>query len=151
MPIKSEPITVIISRRVNDENVIEFESLTAEMASRASQFDGYLGTTLFKPSSNDDPEYRIMFKFKDRDSLNAREAFSQRDEVLVKIEYLLISQSEREQISGLITWFTMPSKNTLTPPARIKMTVVSWLALYPAVTLIFLAIWAFACRPPFTY
>ena len=100
MPIKSEPITVIISRR---------------------------------------------------DSLNAWEAFSQKDEVLVKIEYLLISQSEREQISGLITWFTMPSKNTLTPPARIKMTVVSWFALYPAVTLIFLAIWAFACRPPFTY
>lgn len=128
MSVKDEPITVIVSRRVKAEKVSEFESLTTEMTRRASQFEGYLGTTLFKPTAIDDPEYRIMFKFKDRESLNTWEASLQRAEVLVKIEALLISKSEREQISGLITWFSLPSTNPLTPPPRFKMTVISWLA-----------------------
>ena len=64
-----EPITVIISRRVKPEMVEEFESLTSEMTQRASKFSGYLGTTLFKPSSGIDPEYRIMFRFQDISSL----------------------------------------------------------------------------------
>jgi len=134
---KNEPITVIVSRRVKPDKVEEFESLSSEMTERASQFAGYMGTTLFKPSSSNDPEYRVMFKFKDIDSLKVWEASSQRSDVLEKIEGLLISTSEREQVSGLITWFTLPSANPLTPPPRYKMTLISWLALYPAVTFIF--------------
>ena len=132
-----EPITVIISRRVKPEMVKEFESLTSEMTERASRFPGYLGTTLFKPSSSIDPEYRIMFKFQDMNSLQEWEGSSQRAEILEKIEDLLITTSEREQVSGLITWFTLPSTNPITPPPRYKMTLISWLALYPAVTLVF--------------
>ncbi|CAI3957340.1 antibiotic biosynthesis monooxygenase [Alteromonas macleodii] len=132
-----EPITVIISRRVKPEMVKEFESLTSEMTERASRFPGYLGTTLFKPSSSIDPEYRIMFKFQDMNSLQEWEGSSQRAEILEKIEDLLITTSEREQVSGLITWFTLPSTNPITPPPRYKMSLISWLALYPAVPLIF--------------
>ena len=132
-----EPITVIISRRVKPEMVKEFETLTSEMTQRASKFSGYLGTTLFKPSSGNDPEYRIMFKFQDISSLQEWEGSSQRAEILEKIEDLLITSSEREQVSGLITWFTLPSRNPITPPPRYKMTLISWLALYPAVTFIF--------------
>ena len=132
-----EPITVIVSRRVKPENIAEFESLSAEMTIRASQFAGYLGTTLFKPTSRNDPEYRVMFKFENLESLRVWEASSQRAEILEQIEDLLISTTEREQVSGLITWFTMRSANPLTPPPRYKMTFVSWLALYPAVTFIF--------------
>ena len=94
-----EPITVIISRRVKPEMVKEFESLTSEMTERASRFPGYLGTTLFKPSSSIDPEYRIMFKFQDMNSLQEWEGSSQRAEILEKIEDLLITTSEREQVS----------------------------------------------------
>ena len=57
--------------------------------------------------------------------------------MLEKVEDLLISPSEREKVSGLVTWFSLPSKNPVTPPPRYKMTIVSWLALYPAVTAIF--------------
>ncbi len=137
MTVKNEPITVIVSRRVKPQKIVEFESLISEMAKRASQFEGYLGSTLFKPSSSIDPEYRVMFKFQNLNSLKIWEASSQRTEILEKIEDLLISTGEREQVSGLITWFTLPSANPLTPPPRYKITLVSWLALYPAVTFIF--------------
>ena len=45
--------------------------------------------------------------------------------------------SEREVTSGIVTWFTLPGQNPVQPPPKWKMTIVSWLALYPAVTLVF--------------
>lgn len=36
-----------------------------------------------------------------------------------------------------MTWFTLPGQNPVQPPPKWKMTLVSWLALYPAVTLVF--------------
>lgn len=133
----NEPITVIVSRRVNPEKIKEFELLSSEMTQRASKFKGYLGATLFKPVSKNDPEYRVMFRFKDLHSLQIWESSSQRKKILEQIEDLIISTSEREQLSGLVTWFTLPSSNPLVPPPRYKMTLIGWFALYPAVTSIF--------------
>ena len=140
---EQQPVTVIVSRKVKASHAAAFESLSAEMTKRASRFDGYISTAMFRPASADDPEYRIIFKFADGESLARWEDSTERQEILEQIEALLISPSERELVSGLVTWFSMPSKNPLTPPPKYKMTVVSWLALYPAVTLIF---WLFGPR-----
>lgn len=132
-----QPVTVIVSRRVKPEAVSAFETLSDEMSRRASQFDGYMGATLFRPVSPDDPEYRMIFKFTDEASLAEWERSEERAEMLEKLEGLLISPTEREKVSGLVTWFSLPSQNPVKPPPRYKMTIVSWLALYPAATLIF--------------
>ena len=132
-----QPVTVIVSRRVKPEAVSAFETLSDEMSRRASQFDGYMGATLFRPVSPDDPEYRMIFKFTDEASLVEWERSEERAEMLEKLEGLLISPTEREKVSGLVTWFSLPSQNPVKPPPRYKMTIVSWLALYPAATLIF--------------
>ncbi|MEX2473796.1 antibiotic biosynthesis monooxygenase, partial [Marinobacter sp.] len=136
-PEPSTPLTVVVSRRVKKGQESEFEKLSSQMTERAASFTGYLGATMFRPSSPADPEYRIVFKFRDRDTLNAWEASSERAELLEQIENLLIQPSEREVTSGLVTWFSLPGQNPVTPPPKWKMTLVSWLALYPAVTLVF--------------
>ena len=136
--VNNEPVTVIISRRVNKENAAAFEALSTEMTHRARQFDGHISTAMFKPSSPEDPEYRIIFRFEDREKLKVWEESNERAEIIEQIEALLISPSEREVVDGLVMWFEMPSKNPLTPPPKYKMTIVSWLALYPTVTVIFL-------------
>jgi antibiotic biosynthesis monooxygenase (ABM) superfamily enzyme len=74
---------------------------------------------------------------KDQQTLAVWEASAERAEMLEQLEALLVSPTEREKVSGLVTWFSLPSKNPVTPPPRYKMTIVSWLALYPAVTIIF--------------
>lgn len=132
------PITVVVSRRVRKGNQAAFETLSSEMTERASRFPGYLGTAMFRPASPDDPEYRIVFKFRDRKSLAAWEVSEERAELLEQIESLLVQPSEREVTSGIVTWFTLPGQNPVTPPPKWKMTIVSWLALYPAVTLVFI-------------
>lgn len=132
-----EPLTVVVSRRVKKGNQEAFEALSSKMTERASRFPGYLGTAMFRPASADDPEYRIVFKFRDRETLTAWEASQERAELLEQIESLLVQPSEREVTSGIVTWFTLPGQNPVKPPPKWKMTIVSWLALYPAVTLVF--------------
>ncbi|SDW97073.1 antibiotic biosynthesis monooxygenase [Marinobacter mobilis] len=133
----AEPLTVVVSRRVKDRDKIAFERLSSQMTERASGFPGYLGAALFRPSAPDDPEYRIVFRFRDRESLSCWETSNERNELLGEIESLLIQPSEREVTEGIVAWFTRPGRNPVQPPPRYKMTIVSWLALYPAVTLVF--------------
>lgn len=135
--INTSPITVVVSRRVVKGQEQAFELLSSQMTERASKFTGYLGANMFRPASLDDPEYRIIFKFTDEENLASWQESSERTELLEKIEALLIAPSNIETTSGIITWFTLPGHNPVKPPAKYKMTFVSWLALYPIVTLIF--------------
>ena len=80
------PLTVVISRQVKSGKETEFEALSAEMTTRASHFPGYLGATMFRPASADDPEYRIVFKFAGQAALSDWEQSPERLEVLQQIE-----------------------------------------------------------------
>lgn len=133
----AEPLTVVVSRRVKDGQRERFEALSSHMTERASHFPGYLGATMFRPASPADPEYRIVFKFKDRETLSTWEQSKERNELLGQLESLLLQPSEREVTEGIVSWFSLPGRNPVQPPPRLKMTIVSWLALYPAVTLVF--------------
>lgn len=137
-PAITSPLTVVVSRRVRKGKEAEFEALSSQMTERAAQFPGYLGATLFRPASPEDPEYRIVFKFRDQETLAAWEQSEARAELLERIENLLVQPSEREVTTGIVTWFTLPGQSPVKPPPKWKMTLVSWLALYPAVTLVFL-------------
>ncbi|NVK41876.1 MAG: antibiotic biosynthesis monooxygenase [Oceanospirillaceae bacterium] len=132
------PLTVVISRRVIKGREAEFESLSSRMTERALRYPGYLGANMFRPASADDPEYRIIFKFASGKDLEAWQQSLERRELLEQIEPLLVTPSETETLSGLVNWFTLPGHNPVKPPPKYKMTLVSWLALYPTVTLIFL-------------
>ena len=133
----SSPVTVVISRRVIKGQETEFERLSSQMTERAARYPGYLGASMFRPASPDDPEYRIIFKFSDEQTLAAWQQSSERAEILEQIDPLLVAPSKVETTSGIVTWFTLPGHNPVKPPPRYKMTLVSWLALYPTVTLIF--------------
>jgi len=133
----TSPVTVVISRRVVKGRETEFEHLSSQMTERAARYPGYLGASMFRPASPDDPEYRIIFKFSDERTLSAWQQSSERAEILEQIEPLLVAPSQVETTSGIVTWFTLPGHNPVKPPPRYKMTFVSWLALYPTVTLIF--------------
>jgi len=131
------PVTVVISRRVIKGQEAEFERLSSLMTERAARYPGYLGASMFRPASADDPESRIIFKFSDETCLSAWQQSAERAELLEQIEPLLVTPSRVETTSGIVTWFTLPGHNPVKPPPKYKMTFVSWLALYPTVTLIF--------------
>lgn len=133
----AEPITVVISRRVKSGREDAFEALSTKMTEAAASFPGYMGTNLFRPTSAADPEYRIIFKFRSQEDLQRWQLSSEREAALQEIEVLLDAPSKVEVMPGLVTWFSLPGQNPVQPPPKYKMTIVSWLALFPTVTIIF--------------
>jgi len=131
------PITVVVSRRVKKGHGEQFERLSTQMTETATRFPGYLGATLFRPCSPDDPEYRVIFKFDTQEHLDNWLNSEERTQWLTAIEELLEEPSAVTTLSGLVTWFTLPGRNPVLPPPKYKITIVSWLALFPTVTLIF--------------
>jgi antibiotic biosynthesis monooxygenase (ABM) superfamily enzyme len=49
----------------------------------------------------------------------------------------LVHEEKVHVLTGLETWFTLPTKPGEPAPPRYKMVIVSWLAIFPIVTLIF--------------
>jgi uncharacterized protein len=132
------PVTVVISRRVIPGKEAEFESLCTELTQAASGFAGHQGASLFRPVNGSDPEYRIIFRFDSADHLEIWDASAERAALIGRIESLLLSPTRRDITYGITGWFDLPGQPLHTPPAKYKMTIVSWLALYPIVTAIFL-------------
>lgn len=134
-------VTIVVSRRVKKGCETKFEKQSTAMSAAAKSFNGYLGGTLFRPASSEDPEYRIVFKFATPEDLKKWQDSDIRQAHLESFEDLLEEPAKTEVLSGMVTWFTLPSSSSsspVKPPAKHKMTFVSWLALYPSVTLIFL-------------
>jgi antibiotic biosynthesis monooxygenase (ABM) superfamily enzyme len=50
----------------------------------------------------------------------------------------LIHEEKVHVLTGLETWFTLPSKPGEPAPPRYKMVVVTWLAVFPLITAILL-------------
>lgn len=131
------PVTVVISRRVRKGCEKQFEELSSKLTEAASVFPGYQGANMFRPSTPTDPEYRIIFKFDTKDNLEAWLTSDERNNWLRDIESLLVQPSTMEVTSGLVTWFSFHGENPVQPPPKYKMALVSWLAVFPTVTIIF--------------
>lgn len=131
-------VTVVVSRRVKPGCEVEFEQLSTAMSNAATRFPGHLGSTLLRPSSVEDPEYRILFKFASQEDLERWQGSDERLQHLQGFAPLLAEPARTEVLSGMVAWFTLPAQNPVRPPPRYKMTLVSWMALYPTVTLMFL-------------
>ncbi len=57
------PVTVVISRRVKPGCEEAFEELISGITAAAMTFKGYLGVNIFRPSTPEDNEYKIISKF----------------------------------------------------------------------------------------
>lgn len=131
-----EAVTVVISRRIKKGKEKDFERLNAAMSREAVHFPGYLGTTLFRPASADDPEYRIIFKFRTREDYERWQHSTERNRYMNDIEACMDAPDSTEVLSGLVAWFSLPGQNPVQPPPKYKMAIVAWLAIFPLITLI---------------
>jgi antibiotic biosynthesis monooxygenase (ABM) superfamily enzyme len=129
-------VTVVISRRVKPGCEADFEAFLTGVTTACAQFPGYLGSNIFRPASADDPEYRVIFKFDRLGNLRRWETSEERQKWFFQAEALTESPPIIQHLTGLETWFTLPGKAAIVPPPRYKMALVSWLAVFPLITLI---------------
>jgi antibiotic biosynthesis monooxygenase (ABM) superfamily enzyme len=124
------PVTVDVMQRVRPGKERDFEHLLEQIIGTASTFEGYLGSSVFRPSDQDLSEYRIIFKFDRLEHLKRWENSAARHNYLVQAKELTVNDGTFSVITGLETWFTLPSKPGMKPPARYKMVVVTGVAIF---------------------
>ena len=130
------PVTAVASRRVKRGREREFEEWVSGILAAANEFPGYLGSEVLRPGdAPGDDEYRIVFRFDRESNLRAWENSEERRRWLSKAEPL-IHEERVHVLTGLETWFTLPWKAGEPSPPRYKMAVVTWLAVFPLITVI---------------
>jgi uncharacterized protein len=132
------PVTAVASRRVQPGREGEFEEWTSGILSAARGFPGYLGSNVVRPSGSEDDEYQIVFKFDHASNLKRWEECRERPYWLHRSEDLIKEEPNIRILTGLETWFTLPSKEGAPPPPRYKMALVTWLAVFPLATVVFM-------------
>lgn len=132
------PVTAVASRRVKQGHEEEFEDWVVGVTAAAAQFPGYLGSNIFRPSDPDDDEYQIVFGFDHASNLERWQGSEERRRWNEQARDLIHEEPRVRVLTGLETWFTLPSKEGAPPPPRYKMAVVTWLAVFPLATVVFM-------------
>jgi uncharacterized protein len=130
------PVTVVISRRVKPGCEEAFEKFISGITAAAMTFEGHLGANVFRPSSPQDNEYQIIFKFDRASNLRIWEESECRHQWLARAESLRLEPPTIKVITGLETWFTLPSPKPIIPPPRYKMATITLLAIFPLIQIV---------------
>jgi antibiotic biosynthesis monooxygenase (ABM) superfamily enzyme len=137
-PGEDPPVTAVASRRVKRGREREFEEWVSGIRAAANRAPGYLGSEVLRPGDDpEDDEYRIVFRFDHASNLHAWENSEERHRWLDKSRPLLHEEEKIHVLTGLETWFTLPSRAGEPAPPRYKMAAVTWLAVFPVVMVIF--------------
>ncbi len=125
--MKEHPVSVIVDRRVCPGNKEAFEKLLDAIIEASRAFAGYLDTRVLKEENL----YRVLFRFDTEQNLHSWLESHERKTLVQEIDKLIDRPTTLQVITGLETWFTLPGQTTMTPPARHKMAVVTWIAITP--------------------
>jgi antibiotic biosynthesis monooxygenase (ABM) superfamily enzyme len=128
------PVSVAVTRRIKPGCERAYEELLKGIHEAIKGFDGYLGSHILRPSSPDDPEYRIIFRFDTARHLRAWEESAERREWLDRMSGVIVGTPAYQVLTGLETWFTLSGSGAIVPPPRYKMALVTWLAVFPLLT-----------------
>lgn len=131
------PATGVASRRVEPGREGEFEDWISGILDAVKESPGYLGSDVLRPKNAEDDEYRILYRFDHASNLERWEKSDERRRWLDRAEPLVREQTVR-RLTGLETWFTLPSRAGEPAPPRYKMVVVTWIAVFPLATVLFM-------------
>jgi uncharacterized protein len=150
-------VTVVTTYFVRPGREAELESFFDGIGCAASRFPGYLGRRIIRPRSaadvlgapvyrevaetrtevetdtdHESPEYVVVFRYDSYPHLRAWMQSAERRRCLEKARPLLLEEQYKDTVlTGLERWFTLPWRPDLPPPPRVRMALVTLLALYP--------------------
>ena len=138
-PGVSGPITTAVTRRVKPGHEAAYEEFLEGIIAAASRYPGHLGVEVFRPSAGDG-EYRIIYRFDDRTDLRRWLDSDEHAAWLERAEPHVIGPMRTSYLTGLETWFTLPDRPGAPPPPPYKMALLTWVTIFPLITLVVLAL-----------
>jgi antibiotic biosynthesis monooxygenase (ABM) superfamily enzyme len=130
-------VTTSITTRVKPGHEAAFEHLLDGMAAAASRFAGYEGVEIYRPTGNGN-EYRIVYRFDADRSLRRWLNSQERESWLERGRIHFAAPMETQFLTGLESWFTLPSQQGQPPPAPYKMALLTWVTIFPIITVVVL-------------
>jgi antibiotic biosynthesis monooxygenase (ABM) superfamily enzyme len=136
----SEPVTVVVRRRVKPGREMEYEAWLETMTRAASgQFEGYLGAEFHRPASPGG-EYRSIFRFDMLEHLDAFERSDFRQRMLAEGASNFAADAAWERLTGLELWFDPPPGTRVAQPSPHRMALVLIAVVFALVLVLNLAL-----------
>lgn len=126
----SHHVTAVISQQVRRGRERGYEAWMREIVSAAREFEGYLGISVLKPQPGTASNYVIVLQFDTSDHLQAWFTSDIRRHWLNQVRPLIKDNSEHIQVlTGLESWFQLPSQLGPAAPKRYKQAVLVWVGV----------------------
>lgn len=119
----SDPVTVVVRRRVRSGSEAIYEDWLNRLTSEASVMPGYLGSQFQKPSVRDQP-YVSVFRFDTVENLEAFETSDLRARYLAEIAPHVAADAVWDRTTGLEVWFEAPKGTVVAQPSPHRMALV---------------------------
>ena len=137
--LTDEAIGVVATRRVPVANVEAFETALRALKQIAAEQPGMVACDVLRgPVHGGEREYFVVYRFTDEARLRDWDASPERRTLVGRIDALTAS-GRRHELTGLEAWFDLPPGQI--PPPRHRMAFVTWLGIWPVVSL---ALWLVA-------
>jgi uncharacterized protein len=135
-----ELVTVVVSHRVNPEQVDAFLAWQERLRLAESEFEGYRGTELFRPVEGVQAEWTALYRYDNAAALDTWLTSSTRRELLD--EGRRFSDFELRTVDNSFgNWFAFDDKgNVAPPPSDVKTSLAVWMGLYPTVVILTLVL-----------
>ena len=130
------PVTTTVTRRVKPGHEALYEGFLVGIISAAREFPGHLGVEVFRPTAAGAGEYRTVYRFDTPEHLRAWLDSDEHAAWLERAEPHVIGPVRASVVTGLETWFTLPSRPLAPPPPRSKMALLTWITIFPLITAI---------------
>jgi hypothetical protein len=123
----SDPVTVTIERHVPPGREVDFEDFSEALTRAATKHPGFLGAGMLRPGHVGEP-WHVVFRFDSLEHLHGWEFSAERAALLAAGEDL-VNSTHVHRVTGLETWFALPSRTAPAPP-RWKMFLVSVVGIF---------------------
>src|SRR6266568_6513560 len=131
--LTDQAIGVVVSRSVPMANVEAFETALGELKQISSKQPGQIACDVLRRTlTRGVRDYFIAYRFADEMRLRAWESSPERRTLVERIDALTIG-GRRHELTGLEAWFDLPPGQL--PPPRHRMAFVTWLGIWPLVSL----------------
>jgi antibiotic biosynthesis monooxygenase (ABM) superfamily enzyme len=134
------PVTSTVTRRVKPGHEAAYEEFLEGIIAAASRFPGYLGVDVFRPGEASTGEYRIVYRFGGGGELRRWLDSGEHAAWLERAEPHVIGPVRTQFRTGLESWFTLPAEPGLPPPPPYKMAVLTWITIFPLISLVVVAL-----------
>lgn len=135
-PRDTDPVTVVVRRRVKTGRKAEFEAAMHDFIGFALNSPGHLSIHVLPPAEEGPTDYTVIDKFA---TVEARRAFKESPAYrnwMDRLADLTEGAPQIEEMGGLAGWFTLPERPNAKPPPKYKMALVTFLGVYPLATVL---------------